>query len=95
VIPATLGRVALELAASEIPDAVLLDLHLPDMTGLEVLDQLKRDPSTARIPVIVISADATTAMIGRLLQAGAHSYITKPIRPRTVLTIIDGLVDVR
>jgi signal transduction histidine kinase/CheY-like chemotaxis protein len=95
VIPATLGRVALDLAAREIPDAVLLDLHLPDMTGLEVLDQLKSDPSTARIPVIVISADATTATIGRLLQAGAHSYITKPIRPRTVLTIIDGLIEVR
>jgi PAS domain S-box-containing protein len=73
------GRVGLELARQHSPDLVLLDLHLPDMPGWQVLAQLKADQLTRDIPVVVISADATSPQIKRLLSAGARAYLTKPI----------------
>ena len=79
VISAVQGRVGIELAASCRPDLVLLDLHLPDLDGDEVLRRLRADPRTADIPVIVLSADATRDQIERLKLAGAIDYVTKPI----------------
>lgn len=73
------GRVGLELARQHAPDLILLDLHLPDMPGWQVLAQLKADQLTREIPVIIISADATSPQIKRLLSAGARAYLTKPI----------------
>jgi PAS domain S-box-containing protein len=73
------GRVGLELARQHSPDLILLDLHLPDMPGWQVLAQLKADQLTRHIPVVVISADATSPQIKRLLSAGARAYLTKPI----------------
>ena len=73
------GRVGLELARQHSPDLILLDLHLPDMPGWQVLAQLKADHLTRDIPVIVISADATAPQIKRLLSAGARAYLTKPL----------------
>ncbi len=73
------GRVGLELARQHAPDLILLDLHLPDMPGWQVLAQLKADQLTREIPVIVISADATEPQIKRLLSAGARAYLTKPL----------------
>ena len=73
------GRLGLDLARKHVPDLVLLDLHLPDMPGWQVLAQLKADQLTRQIPVVVISADATSPQIKRLLSAGARAYLTKPI----------------
>jgi len=73
------GRVGLELARQHAPDLILLDLHLPDMPGWQVLAQLKADQLTRQIPVVIISADATSPQIKRLLSAGARAYLTKPI----------------
>jgi PAS domain S-box-containing protein len=73
------GRVGLELARQHTPDLVLLDLHLPDMPGWQVLAQLKADQLTREIPVVIISADATSPQIKRLLSAGARAYLTKPL----------------
>jgi PAS domain S-box-containing protein len=73
------GRVGLELARQHSPDLILLDLHLPDMPGWQVLAQLKADQLTRDVPVVVISADATSPQIKRLLSAGARAYLTKPI----------------
>ncbi|MDP9099604.1 MAG: PAS domain S-box protein [Verrucomicrobiota bacterium] len=73
------GRVGLELARQHAPDLILLDLHLPDMPGWQVLAQLKADQLTRGIPVVIISADATSPQIKRLLSAGARAYLTKPI----------------
>ncbi len=73
------GSLGLDLARQHQPDLILLDLHLPDMPGEEVLRHLQGDPTTQRIPVIVISADATPGQIRNLLDAGARAYLTKPI----------------
>lgn len=79
LMPAIQGHLGVELATLHIPDLILLDLHLPDVEGEEVLRQLRADPRVQSIPVIVLSADATTAQRDHLLTLGATSYVTKPI----------------
>lgn len=79
LLSAMQGRLGIDLAVQHRPDVVLLDLHLPDMHGREVLARLKSDPSTRSIPVIVLSADATPRQVKRLLDAGAYEYLTKPV----------------
>jgi CheY-like chemotaxis protein len=89
VIAAMQGRLGVELARKHQPALVLLDLHLPDIDGEQVLQQLRDDPSTASIPVVIVSADATSRQVQRLLSAGAAAYITKPIDVREVLRHLD------
>ena len=79
LITAMEGQIGLNLARKHLPDLILLDLHLPDLPGWEVLAQLQRDRATANIPVIIISADATGRQIKRLMAAGARGYLTKPL----------------
>jgi len=92
LLTALQGRVGLDLARKHSPDLVLLDLHLPDLPGWEVMSQLKADPSTAHIPVVVISADATARQVGRLLKDGAVSYLTKPLDVAEFFTVLDQVV---
>ena len=89
LLSATSGRVGIECAVREVPDVILLDLHLPDVQGDEVLNELKAEPATAAIPVIVLSADASRGVIRRLLAGGAFAYLTKPIE----LAELGGLLD--
>jgi PAS domain S-box-containing protein len=79
LVPALQGRLGLDLAWEHQPDLVLLDLHLPDMSGEEVLKRLQADPRTRETPVIIISADATPGTVDRLRTAGANAYLTKPL----------------
>jgi PAS domain S-box-containing protein len=89
IIPAQQGRLGLELAIEHHPALVLLDLHLPDTSGEDVLRQLKGHPNTAKIPVAIMSADASPGRMARLLEAGAIDYITKPIDINAFLALID------
>jgi CheY-like chemotaxis protein len=95
LIPAMQGGLALELARTHRPDLVLLDLHLPDIPGEQVLHQLRQVADCRDIPVVVLSADATPGQIERLLAAGAHSYITKPLEVKTFMKIIDDAFGMR
>jgi PAS domain S-box-containing protein len=79
LVPAMQGRLGLELARRHDPDLVLLDLHLPDIRGDDVLRELRARPETKDVPVLVISADATPSRITALLAAGANGYLTKPL----------------
>ena len=83
------GRLGLDLARTYRPDLILLDLHLPDANGDEVLQWLRDDPSTRHIPVVILSADATPAQIQRLLGAGAADYLTKPVDLGRLLGVLD------
>jgi PAS domain S-box-containing protein len=85
LIPAVRGRAGVELALLHRPDVILLDLDLPDIDGTEVLATLARDPRTARIPVVVLSADATPASMDRLSDTGIAAYLTKPLRMEAFL----------
>jgi PAS domain S-box-containing protein len=89
LIPAMQGRLGLDLAVQHRPALVLLDLHLPDISGEEVLRQLKGHPATADIPVVVMSADASPGRVARLKDAGVDDYLTKPINVARFLATVD------
>jgi CheY-like chemotaxis protein len=91
LIWAETGEQALEAARSQNPQLVLLDLDLPGIHGSKVLKELQTQPETAKIPVIVISADATPSQIERMLTAGARNYLTKPFEIRRFLCMFDEI----
>ena len=84
---------ALTKARENTFDLILLDLHLPDIPGWEVLAHLKATKETRDIPTIVLSADATTGQIERLLAAGARAYITKPLDVDQFLNLLEQTND--
>ncbi len=89
---AMLGELGLELARERSPDLILLDLHLPDLGGEQVLARLRADATTREIPVVVLSADATGRQREPLLAAGALEYLTKPIEVRALLEVVDRVL---
>ncbi|MBN1528028.1 MAG: PAS domain S-box protein [Thermoleophilaceae bacterium] len=88
LIPAMHGKLGIDLARQHRPNLILLDLHLPDLHGHEVLELLKADPATDSIPVVVVSADATRSQVSKLLAAGAAEYLTKPINVERLLDVV-------
>jgi CheY-like chemotaxis protein len=93
LIPAMLAEVALDLAREHRPDLILLDLHLPDMPGEQLLALLRAEPATHDVPVVVLSADATQHHIDQLHAAGVAAYLTKPVAVRELLSTLDSLFD--
>jgi signal transduction histidine kinase/ActR/RegA family two-component response regulator len=89
LLSAMQGGLGLELARQHLPELILLDLHLPDITGSEVLHRLRADPATRETPVVIVSADATRGRIKRLQEEGANAYLTKPLDVVQLLTLID------
>ncbi len=92
LLTAMQGGLACELAREHRPDLIILDLHLPDLNGDEVLHRLREDPRTAAIPVVIYSADATDRQVSRLIDAGAIAFVTKPARVTEFLELIDGVL---
>lgn len=90
---ATLGLDGLAAARRLHPDLILLDMHLPDITGPELLRHLVEDDETAAIPVVVVSADATPARIEQALTLGAAHYVTKPLALEAFLRILDEVLN--
>jgi two-component system alkaline phosphatase synthesis response regulator PhoP len=70
---------ALSLIATEKPDLIILDIMMPDISGLDVLREMRRDPALASIPVVVVSAKSMPADIRTGMEAGASTYLTKPV----------------
>ncbi|HET7823223.1 MAG TPA: PAS domain S-box protein [Ornithinibacter sp.] len=91
MIHAALGGLGVELARAHHPDLVLLDLHLPDLSGREVLRALKRRDDTKDIPVVILSADASPGLATRLVDGGAERFLTKPLDFDVVLALLDDV----
>jgi PAS domain S-box-containing protein len=89
LISASEGRSGLELARQHHPDLVLLDLHLPDLPGDELLHRLKAVPELADTKVVVVSADATPSRIREMLDLGVEGYLTKPVDVEALLRLVD------
>ncbi len=89
----TLGLDGLAAIRASQPDLVLLDMQLPDISGLELLRHLKQDDSLAAIPVVVVSADATLQQTQNALTAGALHYVTKPLNVARFLQIVDEIME--
>ena len=84
------GRSGLDMAREHHPNLILLDVHLPDLSGDSLLRELKEDPITREIPVVMVSADATPLQIQRLLDLGAQAYLTKPLEVPMFLHTVDN-----
>ena len=83
------GETGLELARSLLPDLVLLDLRLPGISGEEVLAELRADPATAGLRVVVISAEARPGETTRVIEAGAERYLVKPVDVEELGAVLD------
>ena len=70
---------ALRMMTEEKPDIVLLDIMMPEISGLDILRQMRQDPALANIPVVVVSAKSMPADIRNGMEAGASTYLTKPV----------------
>jgi signal transduction histidine kinase/ActR/RegA family two-component response regulator len=87
------GKLGLELARQHQPDLILLDVHLPDVAGDQVLKRLRSDELTRAIPVIAVSADATDEQRRRMTALGAANYLTKPLTLNMVLGAVWDVLD--
>jgi PAS domain S-box-containing protein len=83
---------ALAVLRDDRPDLVLLDMHLPDLDGIELLRRLRALPGLADLPVVAVSADATASGIAAGLAAGARHYLTKPLSMPALLALLDSLL---
>ena len=93
VVTANDGKEALEKVAAENPDLVVLDVMMPYMDGFEVLQNLRRDPSTRDIPVIMLTAKAQDADVFKGWQSGVDMYLTKPFNPMELLSFVKRIFD--
>ena len=92
VITASSGQEGLEIAASKQPDVILLDLMMPDWDGKETLKQLKNNPNTASIPVILMTAKTESAIASEIENLEIIGMITKPFRPLQLPEKIDEIL---
>jgi PAS domain S-box-containing protein len=89
LITARDGPTGIEIARLEFPDAILMDINLPGISGLQALRILALDPSTAHIPVVALSANAMPSDIERGMQSGFFDYLTKPIKVVELMGALD------
>ena len=85
------GREALDCLKTAIPDLILLDIHMQEMDGYEVMEHLKESPETADIPVILLTADAEEDGEERGIVLGAADFIRKPFEPQVLLNSIEAI----
>jgi PAS domain S-box-containing protein len=95
LVHAATGSLGIDLALSQPPDLILLDLHLPDLSGREVLIELKRRPELRAVKVVILTADAHAGLSRQLTLAGAAGYLTKPFDIDDVLEHLDEAVQAK
>jgi DNA-binding response OmpR family regulator len=88
VLEAEGGEQALEMVAADAPDALVLDIMMPVVDGLDVLRRVRSDPATQELPVVVISARVGVEDQVRGLETGADAYVTKPFSPETLTSMV-------
>ena len=89
LISTRLGREGVELAASENPDVVILDLGLPDITGFEVLNEIR---AFSKVPILILTVRSDQADVVRGLELGADDYMTKPFRQAELQSRLEALI---
>lgn len=87
------GVRAIDLIADKKPAAVVLDLMMPDLSGLEVLRFMRRDPRLAEIPVVIVSAKGLPSDVKKGLDAGASFYLTKPVSFSDLKEAVERVVE--
>jgi two-component system, OmpR family, phosphate regulon response regulator PhoB len=92
IIEASDGLEALDLAREHHPDLVLLDVMLPDLSGMDVCRKIKDDPDLASTTVVMLTARAQTADLGDAEEAGADGYFTKPFSPIALTRKVESIL---
>ncbi len=92
-LKATHGAEAMELAKSGKPDLILMDIQLPEVSGLEVTQWLKQDPELKSIPIIAVTAFAMKGDEERIREAGCEAYLSKPISISTFIQTVSTYLD--
>ena len=77
----------------EHPDVLVLNLFLPGMNGHDVLKELRKDPATASVRCLMLTGDARPEQMGEALIRGADAFMTKPVEPRAVLEMVEGIIE--
>jgi DNA-binding response OmpR family regulator len=95
VMTAANGWEAIHLVRTARPDIILLDLMLPDLDGFGVCEILRRDPATATIPIVIVSAWSSTDSRNLGLELGALDYLTKPFSPQELVERVNRLIHAR
>ena len=94
ILEARRAEEALELVRKHRPDLVLLDVMLPDSSGVDVCRTLKADPDTASVTIVMLTAKAQSADLEEAEEAGADGYFTKPLSPVALLRRVDKIFGV-
>jgi DNA-binding response OmpR family regulator len=92
IIRAIDGKQALKMAASKLPDLILLDLSLPDMDGLEIVRQIRRNPKTCSTPILVTTGRNFLNDKEECLRNGCNDYLSKPFTPKELVARIEKLL---
>jgi PAS domain S-box-containing protein len=87
------GSLGVEFARAHLPDVILMDIHLPGISGVEAMKILRADPVTAHIPIIALSANAVPRDITACLEAGFFDYLTKPIKVDVFTAALDAAMN--
>jgi CheY-like chemotaxis protein len=87
------GNLGIQMARAHQPEVILMDINLPGISGIEALKILREDPATTHIPVVALSANAMPADIERGLEAGFVSYLTKPIKVKEFMEVLDAALE--
>ncbi len=93
LITAADGEAALELARRVVPDLILLDLAMPVMDGWAVLSELRGDPVTASVPVVIVTAHGDSEAAARARELGADGFVSKPFRPAELRRVMDSYLN--
>jgi CheY-like chemotaxis protein len=88
------GNLGIQLARTHLPKVILMDIHLPCISGMEAMKILRADAATAHIPIIAISADALPHNIKQAVDAGFFDYLTKPIKVAKFMNSLDAALKV-
>ena len=92
LLHAALGETGIEIARSQVPDLILLDIRLPDMSGVDVLAKIRSIKETAQIPILVVTASAMPQEKAQVQEAGVAGYLTKPIDIPLFLKTVDAIL---
>jgi DNA-binding response OmpR family regulator len=89
------GEEGIDVARNERPDLIVSDIMMPKRSGLELVAELKGDPDTSDIPIILLSAKAQNADVRSGLDSGADDYVTKPFEPLDLVDRVNRLLEAR
>lgn len=93
VIKAQTGQQAMELAAQHLPDAILMDVDLPDMSGMDLCRRLTDEEATADIPVVILSGSTDADIVRQARSAGSSFFLHKPFDPTALLLLVNQAID--